>query len=79
MGALLSEKFSQTWHPHKACLLVAFICMQDKLFGGSISRDQVADVVVEALYTPAASFKTVEIIAEETATPKPIQDLFATV
>ena len=53
--------------------------MQDKLFGGSISRDQVADVVVEALYTPAASFKTVEIIAEDTASAKSIQDLYAAV
>lgn len=52
---------------------------QDTLASGSISRDTVAEVAVEALLHPEASFKTVEIISTPDAAKKPYDELFAAV
>lgn len=52
---------------------------QDKIFGGMISRDQVADVVVAALFIHDSSHKTVEIVAKANAPEVHIEDLFASV
>lgn len=52
---------------------------EDTLTGESISRDQVAEVAVEALLHPEASFKVVEIIARPDAPKKSIKDLFAAI
>jgi uncharacterized protein YbjT (DUF2867 family) len=49
----------------------------DTLFEGNIPRQRVAEVCVEALLQPAARNKTVEIVAQEQATEKPLQELFA--
>ncbi|MBE9078752.1 SDR family oxidoreductase [Romeria aff. gracilis LEGE 07310] len=51
----------------------------DTLFEGSIPRQQVAQVCVEALTEPAAKNKVVEIVARENATPQPIDAQFATI
>eukprot|EP00897_Mesotaenium_endlicherianum_P006737 jgi/Mesen1/6091/ME000031S05362 len=53
------------------------LAWKDKLSGGSISRDSVAEVAVEALFTPEASYKIVEIISTDDAPRKSIQELFA--
>lgn len=50
---------------------------EDKLFEGSISRDQVALVSVESLLYPEASYKVVEIVSQENAPKKPLQELFS--
>lgn len=52
---------------------------EDTLFEGSISRDQVAEVAVEALVYPEASYKVVEIVTRENAPKKSLQELFASV
>ncbi|MEB3289516.1 MAG: SDR family oxidoreductase [Leptolyngbya sp.] len=49
----------------------------DTLFEGSLPRMKVAEVCVEALYSPAARNRIVEIVAEESAPPQAIADLFA--
>lgn len=49
----------------------------DSLLGGSISRLKVAQVCVEALVTPAASRKIVEIISEDSSVKKPLFQLFS--
>jgi uncharacterized protein YbjT (DUF2867 family) len=49
----------------------------DTLFEGSISRDQVAQVCVEALSYPSAQNKTVEIVARPDADARPFSELFA--
>lgn len=52
---------------------------EDTLFEGSISRDQVAEVAVEALLYPEASYKVVEIVSRENAPKKSLQELFASI
>lgn len=52
---------------------------EDTLFEGSISRDQVAEVAVEALLYPEASYKVVEIVSREDAPKKSFQELFASI
>ncbi len=51
----------------------------DTLFDGSIPRQKVAEVCVEALFQPAAEHKVVEIICQSTATSKNWEELFASV
>ncbi len=51
----------------------------DTLFDGSIPRQKVAQVCVEALSQPTAKNKVVEIITSESASPQPIPALFASV
>ncbi|KAF8108895.1 hypothetical protein N665_0104s0206 [Sinapis alba] len=54
---------------------------EDTLSGGSISRDQVAEVAVEALLDEeeSSSFKVVEIVASADAPKRSYKDLFASV
>lgn len=52
---------------------------EDTLYEGSISRDQVAEVAVEALIHPEASYKVVEIVARTEAPKREIQELFASI
>ncbi|KAJ6792029.1 3-beta hydroxysteroid dehydrogenase/isomerase [Iris pallida] len=52
---------------------------EDTLFDGSISRDQVADVAVEALFCPESSYKVVEIVARADAPKRSIKDLFSAI
>lgn len=52
---------------------------EDTLYSGSISRDQVADVAVEALLCQESSYKVVEIIARPDAPNRPLQDMFAAI
>lgn len=49
----------------------------DTLFDGSIPRQKVAQVCVEALFDPAAQNKIVEIVAREQAPGKTFSELFA--
>jgi uncharacterized protein YbjT (DUF2867 family) len=49
------------------------------LFEGSIPRQKVAQVCVEALFQPSASHKVVEIICQSTATGQDWPELFASV
>ncbi|MEL6777059.1 MAG: SDR family oxidoreductase [Cyanobacteria bacterium J06597_16] len=51
----------------------------DTLFEGSIPREKVAQVCVEALTEPSAKNKVVEIIASETAVKQPLEALFTNV
>lgn len=51
----------------------------DTLFDGSIPRSKVAEVCVEALSTPAARNKIVEVIAKPEATQPSFEQLFASV
>jgi uncharacterized protein YbjT (DUF2867 family) len=51
----------------------------DTLFDGSIPRQKVAQVCVEALFEPAARNKIVEIVAKPEAPPKTFGELFANV
>jgi uncharacterized protein YbjT (DUF2867 family) len=55
-----------------------FIVMScaDTLFDGSIPRQKVAQVCVEALFEPAARNKIVEIVAKPEASPKSFTELF---
>lgn len=48
----------------------------DTLFEGSLPRMKVAEVCVEALFSPAARNRIVEIVAQEDATPQAISELF---
>lgn len=52
---------------------------EDTLYGGSISRDQVAEVAVEALQCPDSFFKVVEIVARIEAPKRPLKDLFSSI
>lgn len=52
---------------------------QDTLFGGSISRDLVAEVAVESLFYLEASYKIVEIIESVDAPKKSFKDIFASI
>ncbi|WP_315790866.1 NAD(P)H-binding protein [Fischerella sp. JS2] len=51
----------------------------DTLFEGSIPRQKVAQVCVEALFEPAARNKIVEIVAKPEAAAKSFSELFASV
>ena len=54
--------------------------LQDTLYEGSISRDQVAEVAVEALLCPEeSSFKVVEIVTRPDAPNRPLKDMFASI
>lgn len=53
--------------------------LQDTLSGGSVSRDSVAEVAVEALLWDEASFKIVELVEREDAPAKSFQQLFQSV
>ena len=48
----------------------------DTLFEGSILRDQVAQVCIEALFEPASKNKIVEIVSRENAEAQPMPTLF---
>lgn len=52
---------------------------EDTLYEGSISRDSVASIAVEALLYPEASYKVVEIVSRSNAPKKSAQELFAAV
>ncbi|XP_071720319.1 uncharacterized protein At2g34460, chloroplastic [Rutidosis leptorrhynchoides] len=52
---------------------------EDVLFQGSISRDQVAEVAVEALIHPQSSYKVVEIIASTETPKKSFEELFGSI
>ncbi|KAF7803185.1 NAD-dependent epimerase/dehydratase family protein [Senna tora] len=52
---------------------------EDALFEGSISRDQVAEVAVEALNFPEASYKVVEIVSRPDAPKRSYHDLFGSI
>ncbi|KAK4271820.1 hypothetical protein QN277_020454 [Acacia crassicarpa] len=52
---------------------------EDTLYQGTISRDQVAEVAIEALACPEASYKVVEIISQPDAPKRSYQDLFGSV
>ena len=52
---------------------------QDTLYEGSISRDSVAHVAVEALKYPEASYKVVEIVSRIDAPAKSVKELFGAV
>ncbi|BAZ04289.1 SDR family oxidoreductase [Calothrix sp. NIES-3974] len=51
----------------------------DSLFEGSIPRQKVAQVCVEALHIPASRNKIVEVITQPDSTNQPIAELFANV
>jgi uncharacterized protein YbjT (DUF2867 family) len=51
----------------------------DTLFDGSIPRQKVAQVCVEALFEPTARNKIIEIVAKAEATSKSFRELFANV
>ncbi|MEO1447788.1 MAG: NAD(P)H-binding protein, partial [Cyanobacteria bacterium J06635_11] len=51
----------------------------DTLFEGSIPREKVARVCVEALNEDTAKNKVVEIVTSETAAEQPLASLFASV
>ncbi|XP_010504905.1 PREDICTED: uncharacterized protein At2g34460, chloroplastic-like [Camelina sativa] len=52
---------------------------EDTMYEGSISRDLVAEVAVEALLNEESSFKVVEIVARAEAPKRSYKDLFASV
>lgn len=52
---------------------------EDTLYEGSISRDSVAHIAVEALRYPEASYKVVEIVSRLDAPIRPTQELFAAI
>lgn len=52
---------------------------EDTLFKGSISRDQVAEVAVEALVLPEAAYKVVEIVATAEAPKRSLKESFASI
>lgn len=52
---------------------------QDTLYEGSISRDQVAEVAVEALFCPESHYKVVEIVARPDAPKRLAAELFSAI
>lgn len=61
-------------------LLSFFECvLQDTLYEGSVSRDQVAEVAVEAILCPESYFKVVEIVSRSDGPRRPIKDLFSAI
>lgn len=53
--------------------------LQDTLYEGSISRDQVAEVAVDALFCQESFYKVVEIVARAEAPKRSIQELFSAI
>lgn len=53
--------------------------LQDTLYEGSISRDQVAEVAVEAFLQPESSYKVVEIVARSDAPRRSFEELFSSI
>ncbi|XP_042940955.1 uncharacterized protein At2g34460, chloroplastic isoform X3 [Carya illinoinensis] len=56
-----------------------FMEPEDTLYEGTISRDQVAEVAVEALLHPEASYKVVEIVSRADAPKRSYEDLFRSI
>ncbi|XP_041025952.1 uncharacterized protein At2g34460, chloroplastic isoform X1 [Juglans microcarpa x Juglans regia] len=56
-----------------------FMQPEDTLYEGTISRDQVAEVAVEALVHPEASYKVVEIVSRADAPKRSYEDLFRSI
>ncbi|KAL3616920.1 hypothetical protein CASFOL_039314 [Castilleja foliolosa] len=52
---------------------------EDKLYEGSISRDQVAEVAVEALLCPESNYKVVEIVARTEVPKRSFEELFGSI
>ncbi|GFP98616.1 uncharacterized protein at2g34460 chloroplastic [Phtheirospermum japonicum] len=52
---------------------------EDTLYEGSISRDQVAEVAVEALLCPESNYKVVEIVARTEAPKRSFGELFGSI
>ncbi|XP_009759028.1 uncharacterized protein At2g34460, chloroplastic [Nicotiana tabacum] len=52
---------------------------EDTLYEGSISRDQVAEVAVEALLHPESHYKVVEIVARTDAPKRSFEELFGSI
>ncbi|KAB5534294.1 hypothetical protein DKX38_017380 [Salix brachista] len=52
---------------------------EDTLYEGTISRDLVAEVAVEALGLPEASYKVVEIVSRADAPKRTYEDLFGSI
>ncbi|XP_061341199.1 uncharacterized protein At2g34460, chloroplastic isoform X2 [Gastrolobium bilobum] len=52
---------------------------EDTLYEGTISRDQVAEVAVDALAYPEASYKVVEIVSRPDAPKRSYLDLFGSI
>ncbi|KAE7996221.1 hypothetical protein FH972_000960 [Carpinus fangiana] len=52
---------------------------EDTLYEGTISRDLVAEVAVEALVHPEASYKVVEIVSRADAPKRSYEDLFGSI
>ncbi|XXG90453.1 hypothetical protein AAC387_Pa12g2217 [Persea americana] len=52
---------------------------EDTLYEGSISRDQVAEVAVEALLHPASNYKVVEIVSRSEAPKRSFEELFGSI
>ncbi|GFQ07970.1 uncharacterized protein at2g34460 chloroplastic [Phtheirospermum japonicum] len=52
---------------------------EDTLYEGSISRDQVAEVAVEALLCPESNYKVVEIVARTEAPKRSFEELFGSI
>lgn len=61
------------------CKHLTILYNQDTLSQGTISRDQVAEVAVEALALPEASFKVVEIVALPDAPKRSYPELFGSI
>jgi len=61
------------------CRIIYFSMYQDTLYEGSISRDLVAEVAVESLAYPEASYKVVEIVARPDAPKRAYHDLFGSI
>lgn len=53
--------------------------LEDTLYEGSISRDQVAQVAVEALLHPESNYKVVEIVARAEAPKRTFEELFGSI
>ncbi|KAL5771991.1 hypothetical protein ACOSQ2_011915 [Xanthoceras sorbifolium] len=52
---------------------------EDTLYEGTISRDQVAEVAVEALIHPESHYKVVEIVSRADAPKRSYEDLFGSI
>lgn len=52
---------------------------EDTLYEGSISRDQVAEVAVEALRHPQSHYKVVEIVAQMEAPERTFEEMFGSI
>lgn len=61
------------------CSLLLVVSLQDTLYEGSISRDQVAEVAVEALLHSESSYKVVEVVARAEAPNRSCEELFASI